>query len=67
MRVLLDTHALLWWLAGDERLLERLGIADRPAATVIDDDDLLLDAGLRQGTFQRISQSGRGVAARNQD
>lgn len=23
MRVLLDTHALLWWLAGDERLPER--------------------------------------------
>jgi len=22
MRVLLDTHALLWWLAGDERLSE---------------------------------------------
>lgn len=23
MRLLLDTHALLWWLAGDERLGER--------------------------------------------
>ena len=30
MRLLLDTHALLWWLAGDERLSEqaRTAIAD---------------------------------------
>jgi len=35
MRLLLDTHALLWWLAGDERLSTsaRAAIAD-PANTV---------------------------------
>lgn len=31
MRVLLDTHAVLWWFAGDERLPER-------ARVVIDDE-----------------------------
>ena len=32
MRVLLDTHALLWWLAGDKSL-------SRPARTAITDEE----------------------------
>lgn len=36
MRLLLDTHALLWWLAGDERLsgAARAAIGE-PASTVL--------------------------------
>ena len=39
MRVLLDTHAFLWWLAGSPRLVEtaRRAIAD-------DDNDVLVSA-----------------------
>lgn len=35
MRLLLDTHAFLWWLAGDRRLSRR-------ARTLIGDDDNLV-------------------------
>ena len=35
MRLLLDTHALLWWLTGDESLSpEALGAISSPASTV---------------------------------
>ena len=39
MRVLLDTHAFLWWMAGDPRLVEsaRRAIADN-------DNDVLISA-----------------------
>ena len=39
MRILLDTHAFLWWLAGNPRLVEtaRRAIAD-------DDNDVLVSA-----------------------
>ena len=39
MRILLDTHACLWWMAGDPRLVEtaRRAIAD-------DDNDVLISA-----------------------
>ncbi|HMW42688.1 MAG TPA: type II toxin-antitoxin system VapC family toxin [Plasticicumulans sp.] len=37
MRLLLDTHALLWWFAGDERLPEKVRsfIADRQNAVLV--------------------------------
>ena len=37
MRLLLDTHVLLWWLADDRRLkaLERRAIADRDALVYV--------------------------------
>jgi PIN domain nuclease of toxin-antitoxin system len=31
MRLLIDAHALLWWLSGDERLSERAGEAIKSA------------------------------------
>jgi len=37
VRLLLDTHALIWWLAGDERLsqIARAAIADEANAVVV--------------------------------
>ncbi len=37
MKLLLDTHALLWWLDGDERLsaVARGGIADQDASVLV--------------------------------
>lgn len=34
MRLLLDTHALIWWLAGDERLPQSARVAIRDADLV---------------------------------
>ena len=49
MRVLLDTHAFLWWIADSERL-------SNPARTVIADElnDIVVSASVRLGDRHQV-------------